>query len=200
MAKDSRRLHYDWVGLKEEWLRRRCEGEDLSVAAFRAEVDARKQAAGERVCARSTWENNSSGWHGDLQARLVRIADDLAEDAVVDHVAQRRKLLKVADRLQDVVERYVDLFEADLKARQEAGAKGRPTSSGELTKLVDLLVSVRTVGAGLPKVHEVKFNDARDPADGPLPGVDRAGAADHARTLRRYLEDQKKPGGDSSVH
>jgi hypothetical protein len=194
--KESKRLHYDWTALREEWISRCMAGESLSIEAFILEADARFLASGMRVASNSTWRRQARDWHSELRRRHELVEEQLSHDSVLDVVEQRRRLVVVADRAHAAALAAFELYSGYLawvRENQSPAKWGSAVRPADLKRLVESEVAARQA-AGLPKSFDLSGEPQVPPGESPSDARDLRDLSAHARVIRE-LAQRRKDGG-----
>ncbi len=143
----ARQRGRDWDALRDEWVDRRLRGE----------VVDRKDFAAEKGIPYDTLRRHSVLWQDYLDQREVEILALVRDRTTIDHAAMRIAILEEREPLRKLffmhAERWLKAAEEDQEERVELR---------ELNQLGTLLVKMAEVGAGLPKEHIVRHDEAHD--------------------------------------
>ena len=137
----------NWARLRERWIERHLVGETYPL----------KQLARDEAVPYDTLKKRAQreDWHGQLRERQARINTKVAEQVEIDQVQTRLELARTGDRAET-------LFLA-LVQRWESWAENSPderVSLRELVPLGNLVLKLKEAGAGLPKEHVVRHDEA----------------------------------------
>ena len=136
----------DYGALRDEWVGRRLAGEVLSLKAF----------AAEKGVPYSTLRSKGN-WQAELARRSAAISRVVEERTTIDHAAMRIAILQEREPLREL---FLDQVERWKRAMNED--REERLGMRELVQLGNLLVKMAEVGAGLPKEHIVRQDEAHD--------------------------------------
>lgn len=144
MAKQNGR---DWDALRDEWVNRRLRGESLT----------RQDFAREKDIPYSTLRKKSPFWQDELDQREAEIQALVKDRTTIDHATMRVAILEEREPLRELFLKHAERW---LKAADED--EDERIELRELNQLGNLLVKMAEVGAGLPKEHVVRHDEAHD--------------------------------------
>ncbi len=130
----------------DEWIGRRLAGEALSLKAF----------AAEKGVPYSTLRSKGN-WQAGLARRSAAVSRVVEERTTIDHAAMRIAILQEHEPLREL---FLDQVERWKRAMNEDDTER--LEMREMVQLGNLLVKMAEVGAGLPKEHIVRQDEAYD--------------------------------------
>ncbi len=134
----------DWTIIKDKWIQRQLAGERVTWAELGRDHGLNPETV--RAAARRY------GWKAELEARQGDLARAAFEQLRIDHLAERRRLLGLRNRLEGIAWKLADRYERRLdQPGWEPGAR-------DLASIVTLIEKLTVAGAGLPKQHPVEVD------------------------------------------
>ncbi len=139
----------NWERIREVWIERHLAGETYTL----------KQLARDEAVKYDTLKKRAhrQDWRGQLRERQARINAQVAEQVEIDQVATRLELVRMGERTER-------LFLAQVQ-RWEDWTENHPderVSLRDMVTLGNLALKLKEKGAGLPKEHVVRHDEADD--------------------------------------
>ncbi len=133
----------DWTVIKDKWIQRQLAGERVTWAQLGRDHGLNPETV--RAAARRY------GWRTELEARQRDLSRAAFEQLEIDHLAERRLLLGLRNRLEGIAWKVADRYERRLDQGWEPEAR-------DLASIVTVIERLTVVGAGLPKEHRVEVD------------------------------------------
>ncbi len=152
MAK--RRDGRNWDALRDEWVDRRLRGENLT----------RQDFAAEKGIPYDTLRRHSTAWKGRLDQREAEVQALVQDRTTIDHATMRVAILEERECLRGLFMQQAGVWlEWSAEEAKKPAAERLRMPIKDLVALENLMVRMAEVGAGLPKEHVVRHDEAHDP-------------------------------------
>ncbi len=135
----------DWTIIKDKWIQRQLAGERVTWAQLGRDHELNPETV--RAAARRY------GWKAELEARQGDLSRAAFEQLTIDHLAERRLLLGLRNRLHEIAWKVADRYERRLDQ------PGWEPEARDLASIVTVIELLTVTGAGLPKQHRVEVDD-----------------------------------------